>query len=56
MNANPRKIARLTVTLKLPAAVDSEYREKLIHIAHTCPVHRSLHPDVEMPIQFDWVL
>lgn len=56
MNPNPRKIARLSVHLQLPANIDADYRQKLIQIAHTCPVHRSLHPDVELPIHFDWVL
>lgn len=56
MNDNPRKIAELTVNLKLPSATTPEYRKKLEHIAHTCPVHRSIHPDVKMPINFDWSL
>lgn len=56
MNPNPRKIQRLTVTLNLPASFDSDYRKKLEHIALTCPVYRSLHPDVEVPISFNWAL
>jgi putative redox protein len=56
MALNPRKIQKLAVSLKLPASIESEYRRKLEHIAQTCPVHRSLHPEVEMPIVFDWVL
>ncbi len=56
MNANPRKIARLTVHFKLPSQIDSDYRDKLVQIAKTCPVHRSLHPEVDMPLQFEWVL
>lgn len=56
MANNPRKIQRLTVHLNLPASTEPEYRKKLEQIAITCPVHRSLHPDVEMPISFNWVL
>ncbi len=56
MSANPRKIDTLSVYLKLPAAIPTDYRSKLEHIAKTCPVHRSLHPDVKMPIVFEWVL
>lgn len=56
MNPNPRKIADLPVTVKLPAHIPEDYRKKLEHIALTCPVHRSLHPDVKMPITFDWSL
>lgn len=56
MNDNPRKIAELTVNLKLPKNTEAAYRKKLEHIAMTCPVHRSLHPDVKMPVTFDWSL
>lgn len=56
MNPNPRKIAVLSVTLHLPSSFAPEYRKKLEHIALTCPVHRSLHPDVQMPIEFLWDL
>jgi putative redox protein len=56
MNPNPRKIAELKVYLDLPAQFSPEYRKKLEQIALTCPVHRSLHPDVQMPIEFNWVL
>ncbi len=56
MSANPRKIERLAVYLQLPSHFDSEYRKKLEHIALTCPVHRSLHPDVQLPLTFEWTL
>lgn len=56
MVASPRKIAKLEVFLQLPSGIEPEYRKKLEHIAMTCPVHRSLHPDVQMPIHFDWSL
>ncbi len=56
MNNNPRTIAKLSVLLKLPKATPPEYRKKLEHIAMTCPVHRSLANNVEMPIAFDWSL
>jgi putative redox protein len=51
-----RKIARLAVSLRLPASVPVSHRKKLETIAHSCPVHRSLGPDVQMPITFDWDL
>ena len=56
MNPNPRKIASLKVELKLPASLPADYRNKIEHIAMTCPVHRSIHPDVLMPISFDYSL
>ena len=55
MSANPRRIARLGVKVTLPKALPEDYRRKLEHVAHTCPVHRSLHPDVQLPITFEYV-
>lgn len=49
-----RRIGRLGVTLQMPAGISAEDRVKLERVAHTCPVHRSMHPDVEMPITFVW--
>ena len=49
-----RMIQRLSVKIHVPHAVTAENRQKLERAAHTCPVHRSLHPDVEKPIEFTW--
>ena len=53
-SAPPRRIQRLRVRILMPAGIGAENREKFERAAHTCPVHRSLHPDVEMPIEFVW--
>jgi putative redox protein len=55
MNPQPRRIATLSVQLTLPAAVPVEYRSKLEHAAHACPVHKSLHPDVKIPLTFTYI-
>ena len=47
----PRKIGALKVLLKLPNSVPEDYRKKLNHIAEACPVKRSIHPDIEVPIE-----
>ncbi|MDX1649461.1 MAG: OsmC family protein [Myxococcota bacterium] len=49
-----RRVARLVVDLALPAAVPEEARPVLERAAHTCPVHRSLHPDVHVELRFGW--
>lgn len=49
-----RKIGKLTVHITIPVKVSDEVRQKLEHAAHACPVHKSLHPDVQMPITFNW--
>ena len=47
-----RRIGRLPVTIRLPASLDAESRTILERAAYTCPVHKSLHPDVAAPISF----
>ena len=49
-----RRIARLTSELFLPLPATHPHREALERAAFTCPVHQSLHPDVEKPIRFVW--
>lgn len=56
MAAQPvRRIARLTCEIAVPLAADHPQREALERAALTCPVHQSLHPDVEKPVQFRWL-
>jgi putative redox protein len=50
----PRKIQRLTVKIKMPRALGEEDQLKLERAAQTCPVARSLHPDVEQVVEFAW--
>ena len=51
----PRRIGRLPVAVTLPANIPAEMRERLERVAHTCPVHASLHAEVEAPITFTYV-
>lgn len=52
MNQSPRRIGRLPLTINLPAALSADDRTKLERVALTCPVHQSLHPDIEIPLEF----
>ncbi len=47
-----RRIARLPVVVTLPGTVPAEMRERLERVGHTCPVHASLHPEVDAPIDY----
>ena len=47
-----RRIARLPVVVRMPATVPVEMRERLERVGHTCPVHASLHPEVEATIEY----
>lgn len=48
----PRRIVRLPVLFDMPARLGPSERKKLENAAYTCPVKRSLHPEVEVPIEF----
>jgi putative redox protein len=50
----PRMIASLKVKIHVPRSISPEIKEKFERAAHTCPVHKSLHPDVQAPIEFTW--
>jgi len=56
MAANPRRISKIEMVLRLPANASEKARKILIHTANTCPVHYSLHPDIEKKISYNWVL
>jgi putative redox protein len=53
-SAPPRRIERLPVVVTIPLPQDHADRELLESAARGCPVHRSLHPDVQAPIEFVW--
>lgn len=48
----PRRIAKLTVDLTIPRPTTPEQQRRLRDAAMNCPVHKSLHPDVEIPVNF----
>lgn len=50
MITSPRRIGRLPLTVHLPASVAEEVRPHIERIAHACPVHASLHPDIDASI------
>ena len=47
-----RRIGKLEVTIDLPPGLEADERKVLENAARTCPVHKSLHPDVEVPLNF----
>lgn len=51
MHVNPRRVARLPVKVTMPKGIPPDYRNKLKNVAEVCPVHKSLHPDIEAPIE-----
>ncbi len=48
----PRRIARLPVFVELSASIPQELRERIEKVGYACPVHASLHPEVDAPITY----
>ncbi|MDT0540212.1 OsmC family protein [Croceitalea sp. P059] len=54
MASNPRRISKIEVHLELPSNVSEKNRIILERTGHNCPIHFSLHPDIEKVITFNW--
>ncbi len=54
MGADPRRIIGVHATIWLPRPFDEKERIILERAALTCPVAKSLHPDIEQKIQFEY--
>ena len=50
----PRRIVRLEVDLEMPLAADHPERKVFEGAARGCPVHHSLHPDIEVVMKWTW--
>jgi putative redox protein len=56
MVSDPRRIGKIIAHVYLPADLnlDNKQKEILERTARTCPVERSLHPDIELDMAFNW--
>lgn len=52
----PRRIASLKTVIELSKNIAVEYRSKIEQVANTCPVKKSLHPDVLAAIEIKYTL
>ena len=56
MKPDPRRISGIKAQVTMPKnlGLDDKQKEILERVARTCPVERSLHPDMELDITFEW--
>lgn len=54
MLSDPRRIGKIDVILTLPAGIDEKDRIILQRVGDHCPVAKSLHPDLEVNIEYRW--
>ena len=55
MGTNPRTISDIVIEIKMSKALDLKDRKRLEKAALACPVHKSLHPDMNKEITFSYV-
>lgn len=53
-SAPSRRIGKITVELFCPHHFDPETTKRLERAGEGCPVHHSLHPDIQQEIIFHW--
>jgi putative redox protein len=55
MYADPRRVGEIHIKLTFPKNNFSDKEKKIYeHTAHTCPVAKSLHPDLKQVLEFVW--
>lgn len=50
----PRRIGSLLLVFTMPKGTKSEERTRFEEIARNCPVAKSLHPELQVPMKFDY--
>jgi putative redox protein len=54
MTSAPRQIAELSLEIEMPAGLSPSQRTHLEEVGKKCPVARSIHPDVSLPMAFKY--
>jgi len=56
MKPDPRRIAGISLTFHLPPGLHLSEKNRIIlqRAADTCPVFYSIHPDIEVDVNYNW--
>ncbi len=56
MLSDPRRIGKIDIILKFPGILQLDEKDKTIlkRVGDNCPVAKSLHPDLEVNIEYHW--
>ncbi|MEO8582674.1 MAG: OsmC family protein [Flavitalea sp.] len=56
MKTDPRRIGGINLTFHFPGGLDLNTKQQTIlqRAAETCPVRYSIHPDIEVNVNFNW--
>ena len=55
MASDPRRVAKIEVTVFLPKNINEKERLILEKTGNNCPVAKSVHPDIELVLKYNWV-
>ena len=57
MEANPRRISRIDIHFSWPDGIifSEDERNRLNEIALSCPVKESIHPNILLTINYNWI-
>jgi uncharacterized OsmC-like protein len=54
MFSDPRRVGKFEVIVNLPATGNKEERKTLEKTGDNCPVMKSIHPNIEVMINYNW--
>ncbi len=56
MASDPRRVAGVDVLIEFPASLKLEEKDRTIlqRAGDTCPVQKSIHPDIKTKIEYKW--
>ncbi len=55
MKPDPRRVSKVKIDFNFPSLnLDDKQKKILENAAHTCPVAKSIHPDIEVEATFNW--
>jgi putative redox protein len=58
MLADPRRVGKVEIEIGFPATLKLDEKDKALlkRIGDNCPVQKSIHPDIETKVAYNWVL
>lgn len=54
MASDPRRVAKIEVAVSLPKKINEKERLILERTGNNCPVAKSVHPGIELVLNYDW--
>jgi len=55
MQADPRKVSKLTIKIEMPKGIPEDKREYLEKVGRNCPVSLSLNPSINIVEEYIWL-